>query len=236
MVDLAALWRGLTSLAGVALRSFALTVVCMILFGFVLAGVSYYLASQTSTLRGVLAALIAIPVSTVAGFIVAGQRAVAVALIRGLRQHRFGETLVRAVFERLLGVSGQHAMGERGGFVAQSVERLPLAQAEARLNDAVTALLQAPAEGGGLTGWLRRRLQARLLRAVRDITLARFRAEGAEHGGVDLVNVQTELGARADGLVINHLRRGTVRMTAGIILVTVVVVIGIALTLQRAFV
>ena len=233
MADFGALWKGATTLAGVALRTFARTVAGMVLLGIVLAGVSYYLAAQASVFRGILAAFVALAVCTVAGFVVAGQRAVAVALLRGLHEYRLGEGLLRLLFERLLGVSDEQAHGQRGGIVAKAAERVPLAQAETRLTDAATALLRTPAAGGGLTGWLRRKVQGRLLRAVERVTLAEFREQGAAHGGVDLVKVQHDLGQRIDGLVADRVGGGAVTMTILALVLAILTAVGVALALQQ---
>ncbi len=233
MIDLGFLWDYLKTLVGVALRSFALTLAGMVALGLVLAGVSYYLASEASVARGVLAALAAMLICAILGFIVAGQRAVAVALMRGLTEKRLGDATFGLILERLLGMPGEGAVGERGGKVAQALERVPLAQAEARLREAVDGLLSAPQKGGGLGGWLRRKLQTRLLGTVHEITLARLRQEGAEHGGVDLLKLRRRLGDSIDGLVISRIRGYAVRGTALTVAVAVGACLALALLLQR---
>jgi len=42
-------------------------------------------------------------------------------------------------------------------------------------------------------GWLRRKIQARLLKAIQKYTLARFREEGDKHGSINLPKVKEEL-------------------------------------------
>lgn len=110
-----------------------------------------------------------------------------------------------------------------GGAVARAAERLPLAQAEARLNEAVAVLLRASADGGGLSGWVRRRVHGKLLSAVRQYTLARFRQEGAEHGGIDLLKVRADLGRNIDSFMMRKMRGIALRWTVAVVVAAIVV-------------
>ena len=105
-------------------------------------------------------------------------------------------------------MKAEEAHGERGGWVTRTVERLPLAQAEKRLEEAIREHSRASSEDSGPTDWLSRRVRTRLLGAVHEYTLARFRDENAQHGGVDLVKVQSDLGERIDAMLIGKLRGG----------------------------
>ncbi len=232
-MDFGILRRTVAPLAAVALRSFALTVLSMVLLGLVLSGLSFYFTYERSTLYGVLAILLALLTCTVAGFMVAGQRAIAAALMRGLREYQLGGIAVRLLFDRLLGVTEQPEPDGRGAVVARAAERLPLAQAEARLSEAVTAILRAPDEGGGPAGWFRRKVQGKLLGFVKQYTLARFRQEGAEHGGIDLLKVRAELGQGIDGFLIEKVRSTAVRYTALVIAGAVLVVIVVTNILRQ---
>jgi hypothetical protein len=218
MVDLRAIGGIVGGLLLVAVRSFVCTLLGLLALGVILAACSYFILAQRHPVYGVLAALVALLGCLAVGVVLGAKRAPVMALVHGLRKHRLGALSVRLIFERLLGVHAEQAFGERGGVVARAVERLPLAQAEKRLDEAVTELLDAPAQGGGLAGRIRRRLQNILLRAVRKYTLARFREEDAQHGGIDLVRVQAEMGERIDGLLIGKLKRG-INLWTGLILV-----------------
>jgi uncharacterized membrane protein len=158
--------------------------------------------------------VVALVEAVVVGTLLGGKRALVMALVHGLRTYRLGGAVVGLLFRRLLGVEAEAPAGERGAWLARAAERVPLAQAEARLNGAVEAVLAAPAEGGGPLGWGRRRLQTRLVSAVGKYTLARFREEGAKEGGVDLVKVQAELATRVDDGLANKLARGVNVWTA----------------------
>jgi hypothetical protein len=208
MVDVRGILGDVAGLLLVALRSFALTLLFLVLLGLALAAVSYYVLSGHSQLYGVLSALVAFIECVVVGVLLGGKRSIAVTLIHVLRKYQIGSNAVRLIFDRLLGVSAEQTHGERGGWAVQTVERLPLAQAEQRLDDAVHHILQSTTKDRGVTGWLRCRVQTRLTDAVRKLTLARFREEDVQHGGVDLVKVQDDLGGRIDDVLVGKLRGG----------------------------
>jgi hypothetical protein len=75
---------------------------------------------------------------------------------------------------------------------------------------------------GAQGGWLRRTIQAKLLEAVRKYTLARFREEGAKHGGVDLLKMKEELERTVDDALVQ-------RLCGGLRLWTVLVIVGLPL-------
>jgi hypothetical protein len=207
MFDLRSFAKRAALLVMVALRSFALTMLAMLVLGVALAVIAYFVLAEVDPLYGVVAALLALLECAAVGVYVAGKRALVVALVTGVRGLRLGRFGVRLLFERLLGVAEPGA-GDRGGVVARVAARLPLAQAEARLERAVRDVLAAQPSGGGISGWVRRRLQAGLLAAVQKYTLARFRAEDKDQGGVDLVKVRADLEERIDALLAAKLMRG----------------------------
>src|SRR5262245_61968717 len=172
-VDVRSVGSHLASLAWVALRSFMGTVVVLTLAGIVLAGLSYYFLREHHWIYGVIAVVVALIESVTAGVILGTKRAVMMAVAHGLGSLRLGRSLVRLVFARMLGVAGGEAMGERRGWIPRGLERLPLAQADELLSGAVRHVTGDAGQGG----WVRRKLQERLLEAVRKYTLARFREE-----------------------------------------------------------
>jgi hypothetical protein len=216
MVDLASLWRGAAGLTAVALRSFLGTLLVTSVAGAFLAAASAFLLRH-HPLYASIAAAVAVAEAIAAGILLGGKRGVVMALVHGLRSLQLGQTAVRLVFTRLLGVTESQESGSRDGALVLVAERLPLAQAESRLTAAVDHLLAAPAsEGGG--GWFRRRVRARLLRAVQRYTLARFREEGARSGGVDLAKALGELETMADEMLLRGVRGGLSLWTAVVVL------------------
>jgi hypothetical protein len=80
-------------------------------------------------------------------------------------------------------------------------------------------LCSAPPAGGGATGGLRRRIHRKLTGAVQTYTLARFRADDAQHGGIDLSKLRADMEARADEVLIAKLRSGLTMWTALVLIV-----------------
>jgi hypothetical protein len=219
---------GLAGLAGVAVRSFLGALLAFTLLGAGLGVLCYHLLARVHPAYGLVAGAVALLESVAVGAILAGKRALVVSLIHGLRTRRLGRSAVGLVFGRLLDVSPGQTPGG-GGAVARTAARLPLAQAERRLSQAVRDLLGAPAEGGGPAGALRRRLQAGLLSRARAYTLARFREGDAREGGLDPARVRADLERRVDDFLAARLKRGVDRWTALVVVGLSVQVIGLAL-------
>ncbi|KYF80636.1 hypothetical protein BE20_54455 [Sorangium cellulosum] len=219
-MDLRPFMQGVAAALGPATRAFFLTAATMSLLAVVLAGSSYAIAADGSALRGALAAIVALALSAVVGFTLSWKRALGAGILQVVRSKRLGGMLVTAVFERLLGVSDQAEAGARGGRVAQAVEGVPINEAVKRLRLAVIHRVQAAPRGGGLRGLLRRKIEAQLLKTIEALTLARFRNEAHQKGGIDLVKVRDELAQGVDDLVTDEIE--------GTLLVTTLLLVGAA--------
>jgi hypothetical protein len=203
MADLLAFGNGLARTALVAVRSFVGTLAVLTAAGVALAAVSYYFL-RDHPVYALLAAALAVVEGVATGVVLGAKRALVMALAHALGALRLGRALVRLVFDRLLGVAEGRAPGERGRRVARGIERLPLAQAEQLLARAV----RLTAGEADAAGWWRRAIGARLLSLVQKYTLARFREEGARHGGVDLFKVREELEQQIDESLVEKVRGG----------------------------
>jgi hypothetical protein len=201
-VDLVSLAGKFANLALVGLRTFILTFLLIILEGVVLASLSYY-GLRDYPMMATVAALVAFLESCVIAGFVAARRALILALAHGIRSEKLGQSAVHLLFGRMLGVSATAANPKP---FAQALERLPLAQAEARLTHTVDTLLPR-SSSSGLLAWLQRQIQARLLHSLQVITLAKFREQGAKEGGVNLAHIQALLEAQADDWLIARLKR-----------------------------
>ncbi|HZZ82490.1 MAG TPA: hypothetical protein VFE62_28585 [Gemmataceae bacterium] len=217
-IDLRAIGVHLANLAWVAVRTFFDTMFVLTLAGAILAGASYYFLREDNWAYGVLAAAVALTEAVVTGIFLGSKRAIALAAAHGLGALRIGRSLVRLVFERMLGIVDSQTKGERGGRIAQTLERIPLAKVESILNGAVVSLT-GDAEGS----WLRRKIQAYLLEAVRKYTLARFREEDAQHGGIDLLKVKHELEESVDNALVQ-------KVVGGLWIWTLLMLLGLPLT------
>ncbi len=215
--DIAPSIRGhFATLVLVALRSFATTLLMLALAGVVLAGVSYYALREHHWLYAAIAAVVAMMEALSAGVVLGVKRAVVLALVHGLGTLKLGRSLVNLVFDRMLGASAESHVGT----IARGLQRIPLAQAETMLNSAINAVMGDISQAG----WLRRKIQGKLLDAIRKYTLARFREEEATRGGIDLRKVRDELQTSVDDALIQKLRGGLRVWTALVILVLPLVV------------
>lgn len=194
-IDFRSLGNQLTNLSWLAVRTFVATVLLLLLLGIVLAGCAAYVLRDQQWYYSTLAVTVILMQALVAGCQLGSRRALARAVEQGLTSFQFGRTLLDAVFTRMLGEGSRLTLG---------LEHLPLAQADDLLSRAVVALT-GEADQGGL---LRQRIQGALLEKVQTYTLARFRTEGAAHGGVDLLRMKAELERSIDDVLVRKLRRG----------------------------
>jgi hypothetical protein len=187
---------------GEALQAFLRTALGMMVLAVVLAGVAFAIAFDGVWWRGALAVVLTLVDAGVIGGILSVKRAVLGALSRGLQQQHLGQRAALLVFSP-------------DGPLGKVAERVPLAEAERRLRSAVEGLLGQAAQQTGVRAWFARGLQANLLGGIEQVTLARFRADAAEHGGgVDLAKVGAELGDRADQLLFSKVHGAANRLTA----------------------
>ncbi len=205
-------WKTIAGLVWLGFRSFIATVVGMTLLGVALAAAVGHVL-RVDPWGAVFGAAIALAESVAAGIFLGTKRGLALPLLHGLEQLQLGRKGVGLVFDRILKLSEGTAIGGRDTGVARALERVPLAQAERLLGDAVCDTIRGDAEAG----WLRRTLQSRLLSMVSRYTLARFRETDAAHGGVDLARVRTEIETQIDGALAAKLRAGVTLWTATVV-------------------
>lgn len=222
MIDRRSLSDTTRRLFGVAFRSLASTVLITLIMGVVMGVLSYFYLKEQAGLA-VIVAVLTIVESLAAGIALGCKYGFVMALIQGLRDLKVGSSMVRVVFNRLLANPDADETGDRGNWVAQSLERLPLAQAEQRLSRVITDSLGAEPSGNRWTGRFQRRIETRLLRTVEKYTLEQFRNEDARFGGVDLEKVRNHLESQVDEWMVARLR-------AGVRIWTLAILIGLPLT------
>jgi len=226
MADLAPAVGGLLELVGPvigpvikrALSAFVQTTVGMVTLGLGALVAAWLLVDPEPWWERPLGAALSLAVFAGLGVFLAMKRAIGTALVHALGELGLGRRLVGGLFRQILGVTEEGTHGDRGVAVARVAERVPLAQAEQRLRSAVERLLAAPSEGGGLGGWLRRKVEGALVDRVELLTLARFREASAAEGGVDLVRVRDELVQQADALAADQVRGALSRITVLVVL------------------
>lgn len=182
---------------GAALKALLRTVFGMVLLGVVVTVATVAYVAQGSWLRGGIAAAVLLVALAVVTGILAVKNAVMRGLLHGLQKLALGKRVLGVLFAKL-GVTDDSTQGERAGALGRTVERVPLRDAEARLRGAVNAVLAERAEKTGVRAWLARKLIASAVTRIEAITLARFRSEDAQAGGVDLLVVRDELSTTID--------------------------------------
>jgi hypothetical protein len=231
MPDPGPILRGIAEALTPALASLFKTAALMLLLAVLLAVGAYLIASDGSILRGLLAVLIAFAACAAFGIPLSWKRAIFAGVLATARRQRVGSYLVTSVFDRLLGVSSEGEAGARGGRVVQSIERVPLNQAASKLRMAVIHQVRAAPQGGGLSGFLKRKIEAVLLSYIETFTLARFRDDAAAHGGIDLIKVRDELATTADNLIAERIEEAMLKLTillmAGAALVSIGAAFGV---------
>lgn len=189
-----------------ALRAFAGSLVGGLVLAVLVAAASWTIASPRSATGGALAVVVTLLLFAVVSFLVAGKRAIFAALIHAAGSAHLGERAMTLVFDRLVAT-------EHGVAAARAAERLPLADAEAKLRRVVDALVREDADGG----FVRRRIRRAALERVELVTLAELRVQGAPTGGVELSRVRAALSGRIDGLVVGSLEGAALKITAALL-------------------
>jgi hypothetical protein len=198
--------------------------------GIVLAGGSAYFLRNDPYVAAV-ALVVALIESGIAAFLLASKRGLFSAALSGLIESKVVRSVLGLVFDRLLAVKAEETPGGRGSRLVQVVEKVPLAQAERWLDKAISGLLRIrasattengdappPAAGRGVVSWMRGWVYRSLLQRIKTLTLAAFRAEGAQSDGIDLPRVRTALESRIDSMVVDRLQGAVNLWTFGVVL------------------
>jgi hypothetical protein len=206
---------------GEAIRGLVKTIAGMLLLAIVLAGISFWISFEGSWQRGLFAVAVVLSETGIIGAILSAKRAVLSGLEGGLRNQRLGQRAASLL------LSGDGPLGRAAGTI-------PLAEAERRLRLAVDSTLGGLAESQSLRAMLARSIQERLIRLIEQVTLTRFRFDAAEHGGgVDMEKVCTEIGQRADELMLAKVSGIANKLTALLVLAATALALLAAFALRQ---
>ncbi|WP_157369891.1 hypothetical protein [Zavarzinella formosa] len=201
-IDLRSLGGHLAALSRVTMRSFTLTIIVTTLFGGALGALSNHFLSEHHWAFGTAAAALALFEAAILGVMLGFKQAALAIVVYAFGTLKLGQSLVRLVFERMLGIGGENSM-------RVVLAPLPLAQADNMLSGAVRSVTSD--EQGG---WARRVTQSRLLESVRIHILQRFRAEGKSE--IDLLKLKDDLERTVDNSLVRKVRRKVWLLTAGV--------------------
>lgn len=167
-------------IAGVTIRSFALTLLGVLGLGTFLAAASAFLL-RTYPVYALFAATVALAEAFAVGLRLASKRALVELLTKLAQTYRPGQVAVRALFDRLA--------------LSRSGEQLTVVEADRRLD--------APENAGhDFSNWL----VDRLLILVKTPVLQSLRDQATQVGEVDLNKLQAGLEAAIDGVLISKFR------------------------------
>ena len=103
MPALANILRIFSQFTGSALRTFALTLILIdVLYGFVMVAIAYWVASDGSVLRGILAGNVVLSLVITVGFLLSFQSAVIKVVQKAIQDHQVGKRIFDALFEKAL--------------------------------------------------------------------------------------------------------------------------------------
>jgi hypothetical protein len=218
MTDVNAAIKNLTAIAIPAARTFVLTFAAMLLLGFILVAPAFYIASPVSVWWGALGGFLALAATGALGWMMASKKAIAAGLKAAIDKYQAGSNMVRMIFAKIPGIE-----------TAQSAASLlPLGEAESLFKKAVQDTVSAPQEGGGIQGFIRRKVQDNLCEKISSLTLTQFRAE---QGGVDLIKVRDLIAAKADVAIQEKIE--SVRSSANLfILFAILASVGLAFAVR----
>jgi len=187
MLNMRTLGVEFTRLAWHGVRAFVVTFVVVVLYGFLLAYLSYWHLQSASQWAG-LGALAAVIEGFVLATILARQRGILTAMSEGLRRMGIGRQTVQNVFQE-----AETQPPPVGG--ASLIQTTALQMAIGRLTSQMR---------GGT--FLRRLMWARVLGLVGTWILSRSRHAEMQRGGANLVQLRQELESSADEMLTGMLR------------------------------
>jgi hypothetical protein len=215
----------------IAVRSFFRTTFGLVLLGVGVVAINWYWAAQVGPIHSWLALAATLLLFAVGGCMLSVKRALAAALCSAVDKLDLGPKGLDLLFSQMLDVDDQDEHGERGRDAVRVAENIPLDEAEDRLKGTVTNVLKAPADGGGASGFVRRKLLTTLVRKIELVTLAEFRSEDQSGSGVDLILVRDRLGQEIDDRLLGLLRAASKKTTllfaVGLVLASFLVTWGI---------
>ncbi len=148
-----------------------------------------------------------------AGFFLGHKRGLASMMAYGALQLKLGRSLVRFLFERVLGVTDENEAGNRSGQFVHTLINSSLAKANSLLQERAEPEVAGMIPRIDLLG----KLQRRLLGIVEPFALDRFRREQAEHGKIDLLRMKYELEETMDQVLADWVQVNSRYWTALVI-------------------
>ena len=199
------------------------------LWGVLLAALCFWISSQGSTLRGVLAAVLAFLLVTVCAFVVAVYFAGLSVIRKAVSDAALGRAIFDSLFEYVLGVSGKDA-GERPN-TAKIPTHMSREEVEETLNNAAKQILaeEPPStKWAGPLFWLAKQIQRVSIWATVKVIVKSCSHDGKS---VNMFELRDRLASTIDNGVVSYLKQYFSRLAFTLIsavsLISILVALGI---------
>lgn len=194
------------------MRSFAFIVIILeTLWGFVLAGLCFWIASQGSTVRGVLAAILAFLLVSTCTFVIAVYFACLSVVRKAVSDTGLGRTIFDGLFDCAMGVSGK----DTGVTPPTAKVRTHLSrdEVEKTLHEAANQLLSAQSPSTKWAGpffWLAKQIQRISVWATVKVIVKSCSHDGTS---VNMFELRDRLASIIDDGVVSYLKQYFTRLT-----------------------
>ena len=222
----------ITGLLGTAVRAFALAVLTLqTIWGILLAGLCFWIASQGSVTRGIIAVVLAVILVSVCALVIAFYFASLAVVKKAVSDAALGRSLFDTLFDYALGVSGDDT-GERPS-TAKIPTHMSRAEVEETLNGAAKRILSDETPTTTLARpffWLARRIQRISVWATVKVIVTSCSEDGTS---VNMFELRDRLASTIDEGIVSHLKQHFTRLAFAAIIAISFISILLALGLKN---
>ena len=198
-------------LLGTAVRAFAFALMVIeTLWGLLLAALCFWVASQGSTLRGVLAAVLALLLVTVCALVMALYFSGLSVIRKAVSDAGLGRTIFDGLFDYALGISGEDT-GQRST-TAKIPTHMSREEVESTLNDAAKQLLSENVSSTKWAGpffWLAKKIQRISIWATVKVIVKTCSNDGKS---VNMFELRDRLASTIDDGVVSFIKQYFLRL------------------------
>ncbi|HSG73407.1 MAG TPA: hypothetical protein VLA12_23530, partial [Planctomycetaceae bacterium] len=194
---------------GTGIREFFRWLILIGIFGLGLAGISTALLADNFVYAAIVFT-ITLAETLAIGILLSGKRAIFRTVLAAIQDGKPLRKIVRKLFDQIiLGPEAESEIESKDDpevepelhpkietetklnsgskpAVGRAIEKIPFAEAERRMNEAVSGFLKSKQDSNRLRDRLKSRAESRLLKMIQKTTLARFRKQESETGEIDL--------------------------------------------------
>lgn len=218
---------------GTGIREFFRWLILIGIFGLGLAGISTALLAD-NFVYAALVFTITLAETVAIGIFLSGKRVIFRTVLSAIQDGKPIRKIVRKLFDQIIlgpdseseiesentpeGESETKLNSRSKSAVGRTIEKIPFAEAERRMNEAVSGFLKSKQDSNRLRDRLKSRAERRLLKMIQKTTLARFRKQESETGEIDLKLVRAELEESVDTLIAQKAESAIRLWTIGVLI------------------